>query len=109
MAVCTAALVSFKPKRKVLQKAVYILQVTQYYMSYSGEDGLPEGEEERHEKLNDLLDDPQVRLPCSTSPRLKHSGHIGPTAQCMVQTTCAILYPHHMHMGWHCRCKKSFC
>ena len=31
-----------------------ILQVTQYYMGVSGESGLPEGEEERQEKLNDL-------------------------------------------------------
>lgn len=42
-----------------------ILQVTQYYMGVSGESGLPEGEEERQEKLNDLLDDSQVRLSCS--------------------------------------------
>jgi hypothetical protein len=40
------------------------MQVTQYYMNFSAESGLPEGEEERQEKLNDLLDDQQVRLAC---------------------------------------------
>lgn len=38
------------------------LQVTQYFMNFSGEGGLPEGEEERQEKLNDMLDDAQVPL-----------------------------------------------
>lgn len=36
------------------------MQVTQYYMNFSGESGLPENEEERQEKLNEMVDDAQV-------------------------------------------------
>jgi hypothetical protein len=47
------------PQQEICAKDLQ--QVAQFFMNYSGEAGLPENDEERHEKLNDMLEDAQVR------------------------------------------------